>query len=163
MCASDRSGTKSDIWCREYFSLIPQLRAVLLVIAYPRRVGDPTKFGALAVLYRRKGYLAPYVEDAVSFGTAPLSKEATDELPEDLTKKIREMSPVTLPIGPVTIPCPWKADSRPFIELKREDIFFWRFFPPGKRQMLPGLKIRTRNCRIDLWLALCSLNQFSEI
>lgn len=61
----------ADRLCREYFELIPMLRAVLVIMAFRRHTD--ASFAYLAILYRREhGQIM--VADVVSCGTAPLDQ-----------------------------------------------------------------------------------------
>lgn len=71
-----RSLEGSQQYCCDYFQLIPQLRALLLLKIF-RRGADRT-FACLAILYRRvldSGEIT--VADVVSFGSTPLSSAAS--------------------------------------------------------------------------------------
>ena len=156
----NRSGPEPDKWCREYFSLIPQLQAVLLIKVYPRR--ESGGFGALAVLYRRASPGSPNVnvDDAVSFGTEYLSSEALRDLPSSiLAKPIRKLPDVPVKAGVRLIRSPWKPRDQPFILIKAQDIFHWKFVANQQTLVLPQhVADAAKDCKLELWRLMAVLN-----
>jgi hypothetical protein len=162
----DRSEREADAWCRSYFPSIPQLQTVLLIKVYPRRVSG--YFGALAVLYRRErpDSAKVVVEDAVSFGTGNLSARAKRSLKTsspEILEKLRALPEV--PIKPGRSGSnPWDDACRPFILLRREDLFHWKIADNGTRLFIPGCVSKTtKDCKIELWWVLAATNVLSVI
>jgi hypothetical protein len=160
----DRSGPKSDKWCREYFPLIPQLQALLFIKVYPRR--ESGGFGALAVLYRREhpGTSNVIVDDAVSFGTEYLSDEALSDIPHPiLAKPIRKLPDVPVKPGVRLVRSPWKPRDRPFILIKARDIFHWKSIADQQTLLMPQLLAdATKDCKLELWRLMAVLNTHIE-
>ena len=161
----NRSGSESDKWCRDYFSLIQQLQAVLLIMVYPRR--ESGDFGALAVIYRREhpGLSNVIVDDAVSFCTEFLSNEALRELPSTIiAKPIRKFPDVPVKAGAPLIRSPWKPRDRPFIIIKAQDIFHWKFVADQQILVLPQFVAdATQDFNLELWRLTAELNEFITI
>ena len=163
-----RSIPAADKWCREYFSLIPQLQTVLLIKAFPRRQSG--YFGALAVLYKRRhvpGSSNIVVDDAVSFGTEILSDEAKNALRDsasEILDRLRCLPQVVIPAGEILSQNPWKPHNRPYVLLKAADLLHWKVDDDGTPLLLPGLVAdANRDCCVELWKVLAVLNDFVTI
>ncbi|EGZ22510.1 hypothetical protein PHYSODRAFT_299757 [Phytophthora sojae] len=139
----NKSILQAQQYCREYFDLIPLLRAALLIKFFPARNGV---FACVAILYRRSGDDDDevVVADVVNFGSASIPDYAERDL---------EQEPRILPLAPPYNPneasvSSWRAHHHPFVEIPAEDVFY-RILErySGRRvnpRALPAL-------RIDLW------------
>ncbi|KAG6960617.1 hypothetical protein JG688_00009512, partial [Phytophthora aleatoria] len=101
---------------------IPQLRAVLLFRFIPREVPGGG-FTCLVLLYRLNDQREVYVDDVVSFGSAPLNA-ATDDALTGIQTPLR-----VLPLAPVrtegvrVLENPWDVQDRAFVQIPAADIF----------------------------------------
>ncbi|EGZ05596.1 hypothetical protein PHYSODRAFT_307825 [Phytophthora sojae] len=88
----NRSLEASDRYTREFFELIPQVRAALLFKFFRREPrGGP--FACVAILYRRNDQGGVSIADAVSFGSAPLDAASQDFIGHEPLR--------TLPLAPI--------------------------------------------------------------
>jgi hypothetical protein len=142
-----RSIGKAHRFCLEYFQLIPELRAVVLIVFYGKRV-DGT-FAAVAVHYQRAGAVGAVV-DAVSFGTAPIFHTAFANIPV----AIRTLPIRILPLAPHGImqatPNPWTPADHAYIRVAGADLFH---LGPGA-DLIPGTPAPPPDCLIDFWKIL---------
>ena len=136
-----------------YFALIPCLQAVVFFAFYPHRVDG--SYAALAVLYRRgAGGLGVVIDDAVSFGSANISRSASANYPAALKAfGVRE-----LPLAPkgddIWNGNPWTAADKAFIRVPGEDFFSSQ----APAVLVAGAPIPTPACDIDLWRLLKDLS-----
>jgi hypothetical protein len=115
--------------CLEYFECAPSVRAVVL-IRFSIRDPVDRSFEAIGILYRRGRNGRPYVADAVSFGTAPISIHT---LTRKLLRVQRALRFLHLPrCQPEHMPAenPWLA-LNPYIAVPAVDIFYLRDGAPG--------------------------------
>jgi hypothetical protein len=150
-----RSAGKAHTFCLEYFQLIPELRAVVQIMFYPRRVNRT--FAALAVLYQRAGAVAAVV-DAVSFGSAPILHSAFAKIPHD----IRALPIRILPLAPNGIMTqatvtPWTPADQACIRVAGTDLFY---LGPGAN-LIAGAPAPPRDSLIDLWTILLALGNMA--
>ncbi len=139
-----RSIAKAHRFCLEYFHLIPELQAVVLLVFSGKRVNGT--FAAVAVLYRRAGAIGAVV-DAVSFGTAPIFPAAFEEIP----LAIRTFPIRILPTAPHGItsatPNPWTPADQPYIRVPGADLFH---LGPGAN-LIAGAPVPPPDFLVDLW------------
>jgi hypothetical protein len=137
-----------------YFTLISSLQSVIFFAFYPKRKEDGT-FAAVAIHYRR-GAGGVVIEDAVSFGSAEISRSAYYYYPAEL----KAFGIRRLPLAPngsdIFKRNPWSPADRAFIRIPGGDLFFLQ--PPGV--LVAGAPVPAPNCEISLWQLLQSLSGY---
>ena len=128
-------------FCREYFELIPELRAVLLLHFFGR---DATTraFACVAILYRRIGAVV-VVADVVRFGSASLARAAENAIEQTPARRDLPLVPVPTPLA-----CPWTADQRPMVCIPADDVLCHALGPRTDAIVRPG---SFRDLDLDLW------------
>ncbi|EGZ05603.1 hypothetical protein PHYSODRAFT_342393 [Phytophthora sojae] len=139
----NRSLEASDRYTREFFELIPQVRAALL-FKFFRREPRGAPFACVAILYRRNDQGEVLIADAVSFGSAPLGADAQDFIGHESLR--------TLPFAPGQVrvlQSPWNADDRGFVQIIAADILAGA----GEVNAIgaPADPAAFRDAQIDLW------------
>ncbi len=141
--------------CMEYFDLAPSVRTVVLLRFGERKCTD-RRFEAIGILYRRGNNGRPKIQDAVSFGTAPIPIQTLEhELSCDVLPVFRAFPvPHLRPDRSLPEANPW-ADRNPFISLPAADIFYLQDGVPGGRpSMIPGTPDHAPPLRLDLYKIL---------
>jgi hypothetical protein len=136
-----------------YFSMIPCLQTVIFFAFYPHRVDG--SYAALAVHYRRgAGGNGVVIEDAVSFGSANVSRSAYAKYPAAL----KAFGIRYLPLAPkgddIWNGNPWSPADKAFVRVPGEDFFFLK----APATLVAGAPVPTPACDIDLWRLVKNLS-----
>ncbi|KAF4030374.1 hypothetical protein GN244_ATG17867 [Phytophthora infestans] len=137
--------------CREYFDLVPMLRAVLLVYLSYRK-GD--EFACLMVLYRRGVDGGAVVEDVVSFGNASVTPGMAKRVERSCF--YRKLPLVTSQDTDYDSQSPWRSADRPFLEITAADLFYKALTDPDH-----PCEVK-ESLHIDLWSIYKEINEFSK-